>query len=204
MFSVRPLTLGVPGARHTLEARLSQAAQARELALVAPPHPLYGGSIGNPVVRALERSFQARGLATLAFNFRGVGASTGEPSGDAGDALADYLAAARGAAGETPIAWLSGYSFGACAALAAALELQVGRVLMVAPPLALLDPQLLARFSGELRIAVGSQDDYAPLTELRDLLASVPGARVEVVEDADHFFLGSQCERLAKLLAKLV
>jgi alpha/beta superfamily hydrolase len=196
-------TLAVAGARHSLEARLARADQTRELAVVAPPHPLYGGSIGNPVVRALESTFQARGLATLAFNFRGVGASTGTPSGDAADALLDYLAAAGGA-GDAHIAWLSGYSFGACAALAAALELNVQRVLMVAPPLALLDSQLLPRFAGELRIAVGSEDEYAPLDALRELFATAPNARIEVVEGADHFFLGSQCQRLAQVVATLV
>jgi alpha/beta superfamily hydrolase len=196
------LTLAVPGARHTLEARLSRAGQA--LALVAPPHPLFGGSIGNPVVRALESALAARGLATLAFNFRGTGASGGAPSGEQSDALIDYLAAARGGAGALELAWCTGYSFGGCAALAAAIELGVQRVLMVGPPLALLDPALLSRFDGELAIAVGSEDDYAPLPELREVLARARTPRVEVVEGADHFFLGSQVQALAAALATLL
>lgn len=94
-----------------------------------------------------------------------------------------------------------GYSFGGCAALAAALALGVPRVLIVGPPLALLDPALLPRFTGELAVAVGSDDDYAPLPALRETLAT---ARVEVVEGADHFFLGSQVQALTAALTKLL
>jgi hypothetical protein len=203
MSLAQTLTLQVPGARHTLEARLSRSPQARGLALVAPPHPLFGGSIGNPVVRALETALAAGGFSTLAFNFRGTGASGGQPSGELSDALTDYLAAARGA-GSLELTWLTGYSFGACAALAAAIELGVPRVLMVAPPLALLDPALLRAFPGELAVAVGSADDYAPLTSLREAFSAARAARIELVEDADHFFLGSQCQALAPVLAQLL
>lgn len=203
MNPTQKLTLDVPGTRHTLEARLSRARDARALALVAPPHPLFGGSIGNPVVRALESALSAQGFAALAFNFRGTGASSGQPSGELSDALVDYLAAARGA-GALPLAWLTGYSFGGCAALAAAIELGAPRVLMVAPPLALLDPALLPRFTGELAIAVGSDDDYAPLAALRETFSAARAARIEIVEGADHFFLGSQCHALAPVLAKLL
>jgi alpha/beta superfamily hydrolase len=203
MAASKMLTIAVPGAQHTLELRCTRAPQIQELAVVAPPHPLYGGSIGNPVVRALESALQGHGLGTLAFNFRGTGASTGQPSGDLSDALTDYVAAAR-SAGDAQLAWLSGYSFGSCAALAAAIELKVERVLMVGPPLALLEPQLLPRFSGELHVVVGSEDDYAPLAALRETFAAAHTVRIEVVEGADHFFLGSQCRQLGETLSKLL
>jgi alpha/beta superfamily hydrolase len=200
---LRSLSITVPQATHKLEGRLARTAGAAQLALIAPPHPLYGGSIGNPVVRALEGVFQARGLATLAFDFRGVGESTGQPSGSLADALADYLAAAR-ALEDAQLAWLSGYSFGGCAALAAALELGVQRVLLIGPPLALLDPHQLRRFRGQLYVALGDQDEYAPLDDLRATFALAPQARIAVVEGADHFLLGSACQRLAQSVAGLL
>ena len=65
----------------------------RGAAVIAPPHPLYGGRLDNPVVIALADGLRAAGLATLCFNFRGVGGSSGHASGAAADADADYRAA---------------------------------------------------------------------------------------------------------------
>jgi alpha/beta superfamily hydrolase len=49
----------------------------RGIALVAHPHPLYGGTMENKVAQTLARSFVALGYATARFNFRGVGESEG-------------------------------------------------------------------------------------------------------------------------------
>ena len=60
-------------------------------AVVCHPHPLFGGSMTNKVVHTVARSMQEQGLATLRFNFRGVGASEGqydEGRGETDDALA--------------------------------------------------------------------------------------------------------------------
>jgi uncharacterized protein len=47
------------------------------IALVAHPHPLYGGTMENKVAQTLARTFVSLGYATVRFNFRGVGASEG-------------------------------------------------------------------------------------------------------------------------------
>ena len=97
-----------PGAPQ-LEARLGAAGTP---AVVAPPHPLMGGSLDNP------------GCRPLRFNWRGVGASTGAASDDLGAALADYRAALEhlvsldAPADASVVA--AGYSFGAVAAVHAA------------------------------------------------------------------------------------
>ena len=120
MSEVRKLWFEGPAGR--LEAALRVAATPRAAAVVAHPHPLYGGSLHNPVVFHAERGLNAAGLTTLRFNFRGVGSS--EVAHDEGRGEVEDVAAAacwlRGAAPGAPLL-LVGYSFGAWCALRHAL-----------------------------------------------------------------------------------
>ncbi len=84
------------------------------VALVAHPHPLFGGSLENKVAQTLAKTFVELAYVALRPNFRGVGASTGahdEGRGEADDLLAilEYARARFGA--EPPV--LAGFSFGA-------------------------------------------------------------------------------------------
>lgn len=201
MSSRDALTIRTPNG-HSLEGRwLSPLhASGRALALVAPPHPLYGGSIGSPVVRALEHAFVDAGYGTLAFNFRGVGESTGTPSGEISDAVDDYRAACAALPFKT-LSVLSGYSFGAIAALEAALSSGVTELYMVAPPMFLLRHAPLAEYRGRLHVFCGDSDEYAPRDELEGALARAPGERHVVwLEGADHFLLGSAARTLGERL----
>ena len=95
----------------------------------------------SPVVNEIAWASARAGIASLRFNWRGVGASSGVASGDARDADADYAAALAHLAETVPGKVVAcGYSFGAAAALRAArLHPRVGRVLLVAPPPSLLE-----------------------------------------------------------------
>jgi hypothetical protein len=171
-------------------------------AVVAPPHPLYGGHLSNPVVGALCEGLARRGIGALAFNWRGVGASAGQPSGDPGVAAADYAAALAyvKASAASPLPWVAaGYSFGAATALSvAARDPSVREVVVVAPPIAMLAsvPQFAA---GACRVTViaAAHDDFAPIEELRAAFAGVDGARIVIVEGADHFFSSGGLEVVA-------
>jgi alpha/beta superfamily hydrolase len=159
-------------------------------ALIAPPHPLYGGSMTSPVVGEVAWACQRAGYATLRFEWRGVGASTGTPSGEAGDADADY-AAALAHLGETVSGPLlaAGYSFGAAAALRAVVaQPRVRRLVLVAPPAALLDRAALSGFRGSALLITGEHDSYAPPDALAALVAGAPRRALEVIPGADHFF----------------
>jgi alpha/beta superfamily hydrolase len=182
----------------SLEGRLTE--RGERAAIVAPPHPLYGGSIGNPVVRALENALGARGFSTLAFNFRGIGESDGDPSGELGPAVEDMQAAAR-ALGDHTVSWLTGYSFGGVTTLATAPLIGGSNCLVVAPPAAMLVPE---HFDAGARsiIVVGSEDEYTPEAWLREAIGERT-VDLRILAGVDHFFLGSHVLKLAQTLADL-
>jgi hypothetical protein len=199
----RTLQIDVPGVGHALETRITLPATRADNALIAPPHPCYGGSIDDPVVEALEQALGARGLGTLSFNFRGVGESGGVQRGDMNDALTDFLAVARTPEAE-PLALLAGYSFGACVALKAAHALAIERLVLVAPALGLLEPDLLRDYRGRVSVVVGSEDGYALSAQLAALMPSTSAARFELLPGVDHFFSGAGLARLRTVLPELL
>lgn len=104
----------VPG-EYALEGILeSPDGGVRGGVVISHPHPSYGGSMVNPVVHHMARGCQARNLATLRFNFRGVGNSEGSYSHSR--EYRDVSAAARFLRQRLPHEAgivLAGYSFGA-------------------------------------------------------------------------------------------
>jgi alpha/beta superfamily hydrolase len=159
-------------------------------AVIAPPHPLYGGSMDAPVVNELAHACDRAGIATLRFNWRGVGASAGTPSGEAGDADADYGASLEQIAETVPGPLVAcGYSFGAAAAVrCTAREPRVTHRVLVAPPPSMIDADALERFPGRTLILVGEQDVLAPADALAALAAECERLVLAVVPEADHFF----------------
>src|SRR5215470_14644972 len=106
--------LYIPASHGQLEAILKEpVSERRGVGLVCHPHPLGGGTMHNKVIFRVAAGLIDAGLTTLRFNFRGVGASTGEhteiPGGreDVRDAL-DYLAETYSSEPTT----LAGFSFG--------------------------------------------------------------------------------------------
>jgi uncharacterized protein len=179
----------------TLDGRLAVPAGMKGGVALCHSHPLYGGDMENPVVvRAAEVSQEA-GLATLRFDFRGVGASTG--TFDDGRGEQDDLAAALDHLGRTvpagaPVA-AGGYSFGAAVAARVAMRRPLAGLALIAPALAmptLADLGNLAAFEGPMLVVAGTRDQYCPLDALERLARAVPRATVRTVDGADHFFFG--------------
>jgi len=85
----------------------------RGIALIAHPHPLFGGTMDNKVVHTLTRAFVSLGYASARMNFRGVGTSGGtydEGRGETDD-MAQLLAHMQQQYPNLPFA-LAGFSFG--------------------------------------------------------------------------------------------
>ena len=104
-------------------------------AVVCHPHPLHGGTMHNKVVTMLERALRESGLATVRFNFRGVGSSEGTHDNGRGesDDLATVVDWVRHAHPEDAL-WLGGFSFGSFVALRNAARLGADALITIAPP----------------------------------------------------------------------
>ena len=164
----------------------------RAIAIVAHPHPLFGGSMDNKVVTSVVRACVDAGAATWRFNFRGVGGTEGahdEGRGETDDMLA-VIAHARAAHPALPL-WIGGFSFGGAVALAAAGQASAEELILVAPSLKRLAQwqSTVAETSPPANTLVihGERDETVPLADSIEWARSreIP---VTVVPGADHFF----------------
>jgi alpha/beta superfamily hydrolase len=176
-----------------LEARISKPQNAEYGLIAAHPHPLYGGNLGNNVVRALCKAGIESGFATLRFNFRGVGESEGvhdNGNGEVDDLLTavDYLLDA----GIRKIV-VSAYSFGSYVAHKADFGSRpVIDQIWVAPPVLMMNFDVSEIKVRPSLILCGAMDEYCTLSALDKLITSFKGnaPQKEIVEASDHFFVG--------------
>jgi uncharacterized protein len=182
----------LPGAAGNIETVVADpGAQHRGLALIAHPHPLYGGTLDNKVVQTLARALFAQGYVTVRINFRGVGASDGVFDEGRGE-TEDWLAVARRMQerfGALP--WvLAGFSFGAFVQSQVAQRLEPARLILVGPavnrfPLEPVRPGTL--------VIHGEEDDVVPLRDVLDW-ARPQSLPIVVIPGAGHFFHGKLVE----------
>ena len=162
------------------------AGAPRGMALVAHPHPLYGGTLDNKVVQTLARAFVELGYAAWRPNFRGVGASEGthdEGRGEVDD-LAAVLAHLRA---ERPV--LAGFSFGAAVQTRLAQRLvkegnPPSRMVLVGLAVKHLEA---VPVPADTILIHGELDTTVPLADVL-AWARPQDLPVVVVPGADHFF----------------
>ena len=170
----------VDGPAGRIECAVDQPQAApRGVALIAHPHPLFGGTLDNKVVQTLARAFVSLGYTAWRPNFRGVGGSEG--THDNGRGEVDDLHAVLEHAGATVLA---GFSFGAAMQAMLSRKVSSGPVVLVGPAVTSFDvPPIPA---GSLVIH-GERDDTIPLAAVLDW-ARPQELPVVVVPGADHFF----------------
>jgi uncharacterized protein len=183
-----PASSDPPRSALKLEARRVAGGPGAGVAVVAAPHPLYGGTLHNPVVVGIAEGLLRAGVASLAFNWRGIDGSEGARTDNLEAAVADYLAAIETIADGTPL-YAAGYSFGAAVALLAACEdPRIQGVIMLAPPSGMLRAEDVSAATVPLSLMVGDDDEFAPVAELQKKLNGRTDASLEVIPGADHFF----------------
>ena len=191
MASVQALWLDLPGGRH--QAVLDKAASpAKGLALVAHPHPLFGGTMDNKVVQTLSRAFVQTGWDCLRFNFRGVGQSEGVYDEGRGE-TEDVLESIRQLAPTGPVA-LAGFSFGAfvvCQVLARLSPSErIHKVVLVGAAVTHFDPSPVAEALHDATLVLhGESDDTVALSAVLQW-ATPQALPVMVVPACGHFFHG--------------
>jgi alpha/beta superfamily hydrolase len=162
------------------------------VAVIAHPHPLFGGTMDNKVVQTLARAFNQCGWTAVRFNFRGVGASAGSHDEGRGE-LQDMLAVVRHAAPAGRLA-LAGFSFGAFVTTHAFAALQPARavdsLVLVGTAasrfaVAAIPPEAHAK----TLVIHGESDDTVPLAAVLDW-ARPQVLPVTVVPGVGHFFHG--------------
>ncbi len=164
--------------------------------VVTHPHPLYGGEMHNNVVESITAAYQHKGYTTLRFNFRGVGRSEGSHGQGVGEqedvrAALSYL----NELGKSSLD-LTGYSFGSWVN---AMGLEsfdlVKRLVMVSPPVAVIDFSSLG-YNAKIQLVIsGSDDDIAPPEMIKELIPTWnPEAEFKVLQGIDHFYWGGTGE----------
>ncbi len=215
------LTIGT-GAGPRLDTDLWIPSNGSELGVVCcHPHPQFGGSRSNHVVEAMFRSAIGAGVASLRFDFRGVGRSTGPTRpNQVGDIWEGDRGQRGGGEGEDVLVaidhlatlgvdrvLLAGYSFGGDIALACDHPAVVGW-LAVAAPLAVVPVESM-RAGLDPRpvwLAMAEHDQFRTVDDAEHLTATWVDRRIEVIPMADHFLGGSAgfIERLtAGVIARL-
>src|SRR3954462_12711295 len=153
---------------------------ARGSALIAHPHPLYGGTLDNKVVQTLARSFVQLGYEAWRPNFRGIGQSAGKYDEGRGE-VEDLRAVFQQLKG--PVV-LAGFSFGAAMQAQFSQKAQFERLLLVGVAVANFQtPPVRA----DTLVIHGELDETVPLAAVLDW-ARPQDLPVVLVPGADHFF----------------
>ena len=178
------------------EPQLAEGEKCTGVAVIAHPHPLFGGTMDNKVVQTLARAFVLAKWRAVRFNFRGVGQSQGvydEGRGELQDML-DVVAHMAPLANHEASLALAGFSFGSFVTSHAAQQLfpnrPIDKLVLVGTAasrfeVAPIDPALHER----TLVLHGEEDDTVPLANVM-AWARPQSLPVTVIPGGGHFFHG--------------
>lgn len=188
----------INGPDGSIELLIDAPATVKGLALVAHPHPLFGGANTNKIAHTLARTFRDLGYATLRPNFRGVGQSEGTHDHGIAETedLLSVVSWAQSRWGILPLA-LGGFSFGAFVQTRVAKRLAEGvtpvqRMVLVGTAAGQVTgarSYVTEPVPADTLVIHGEQDETVALANVLDW-ARPQDLPVVVVPGADHFFHG--------------
>ncbi|GKS70276.1 hypothetical protein W03_22800 [Nitrosomonas sp. PY1] len=184
----------VAGAAGKLETVLARpSAPPKGVAIVAHPHPLYGGTMNNKVAHTLFNTLLELGFVTVKFNFRGVGQSEGVFDHGIGElvdvlTITNYIREQYSDLLDLPLL-LSGFSFGGAIQLHAAQTLNPEFLILVAPSVVHLEAPIPPEKNRYTLIIQGDQDDVV-VPESIMAWAAPQSLPIVMIPGASHFFHG--------------
>lgn len=182
--------------------------EVKALAIICHPHPLMSGSMHNKVVTTLAKTFHQKKMASIRFQFRGVGQSTGtfdQGLGETRDVLRiiDY---AKTIFPPTIKMYLAGFSFGAFVAWRSAYLTPCEQLILVAPPVINFPMKNQHPLPCPWIVLQGEQDE---IVSAHDVLnwshtQTRPPESILTFKDTTHFFHGKLIELQERLLPLIV
>ncbi len=161
------------------------------VAVVCHPHPLHGGTLHTTVVHRMAKGLRRARVATLRFNFRGVGRSTGTHDDGKGE-LEDVKAALDHvlAQGEAQDVIIAGFSFGARVGLQVGVDDErVTHLVGVGLPLQRTSFAFLEACVKPKLLIQGERDEYGDGEEFTAFTSRVaPPLKSVVIPEATHLF----------------
>ena len=188
----------IPGPEGELEGIFSYVSKkVTHLAVLCHPHPLYGGTMHNKVIYSMAMALNQIGYATVRFNFRGVGRSSGAFNHGIGEqrdveAVLDHFHHLHPDA----VLVVGGFSFGAkVGLLAASREERVSSVIGTGVTVDVADFSFLFDYEKPKLIIQGSNDQYGSISSTQEWFNKLPEPKkLMIIEGAVHLFDGKLAE----------
>ena len=195
-----------PGVAGQLEVELTvpENIQTNDIAFLGHPHSLHGGTMHNKVVTTLVRAFGELGIASIRFNFRGVGQTAGVYDAGIGESD-DMLLLARQWLEEKPSArvFFAGFSFGSYVAFRAACQCPHALLITIAPPIHHFDYTDFLPEPAPWLVVQGDEDDIVPESIVLDFVSQHPAIQLLSFAETGHFFHGKLILLKQKLMDRI-
>ena len=180
-------------------AKPDKPQSACPMVVLCNAHPGLFGALNNTLMDSISKVLVQADIATLRFNYRGIGGSQGAFTNGEREA-ADVAAAVQLANGWPGIkkghVGVLGYSFGAGVLLRSPEKLKgVRAAVLIAPPVSSFENAPLLRERFPKLFILGEQDKVAPPERIKDMLAQTRGnLETRIVLKVNHSWRGGESE----------
>ncbi len=187
-----------------IEAILTVPEEANKnmIALLGHPNSLQGGTMNNKVVTTLARACKELGIASLRFNFRGVGLSEGVYDAGIGESEDMLLLANSLRQEDAHLQFIfAGFSFGSYVTYRTAAQFPHQLLLSVAPAVDRCDFSEFTVLPTPWVVLQGEEDEVVPADMVYEFVEkNLPPQHLIRFPDAGHFFHGKLLDLKASVI----